>query len=139
MGNTGPREMFLTRNIGYEHPIGASTPGSASRNMLRLHADADRIAHNYNSMPRFDGFSEPRLRGCVSASRSAQRAMDRYALLRSAKTPASNQNIQPPSGAVGGCERECDRLRVAPAIGNAIFAATGKRLRSLPFDRKALA
>lgn len=44
------------------------------------------------------------------------------------------QSTAPPSG-IG----EPAVAMIAPAIGNAIYAATGKRLRNLPFDTKALA
>ncbi|MGI4880533.1 MAG: molybdopterin cofactor-binding domain-containing protein, partial [Janthinobacterium lividum] len=43
------------------------------------------------------------------------------------------------SGEDPGGVGECGTVSAAPALGNAIFAATGRRLRKLPFDRASLA
>ena len=60
-----------------------------------------------------------------------------YPMLRLAETPVTETHIldsgQPPGG-LG----EPGVPTVAPAVCNAIFAATGKRIRRLPIDREAL-
>ena len=43
------------------------------------------------------------------------------------------QNFEPPGG-MG----ECGTSAIVPAVANAIFAATGKRLRKMPIDTTAL-
>jgi hypothetical protein len=37
-----------------------------------------------------------------------------------------------------GVEGECGTSAIVPAVANAIFAATGKRLRKMPVDTAAL-
>jgi isoquinoline 1-oxidoreductase beta subunit len=60
-----------------------------------------------------------------------------YEMLRINEAPAIEvhivQNSEPPGG-MG----ECGTSAIVPAIANAIFAATGKRLRKMPIDAAAL-
>ena len=51
------------------------------------------------------------------------------------ETPAVevHQSFEPPGG-IG----EAETSAVVPAVTNAVFAATGKRLRKLPIDTNAL-
>jgi isoquinoline 1-oxidoreductase beta subunit len=69
--------------------------------------------------------------------RAEQTNFDSYAILRIHEMPTVNihlmNNGEPPGG-VG----EPALPAVAPALANAIFAATGKRLRSLPLNLEAL-
>ena len=66
-----------------------------------------------------------------------QTNFDTYQILRMNEAPAIEvhivQNSEPPGG-VG----EPGTSAIIPALTNAIFAATGKRLRKMPVDTAAL-
>jgi len=68
-----------------------------------------------------------------------QTNFDSYQVLRIDEAPAAIdvhlvQNTEAPGG-IG----EPGTSAIVPAVANAIFAATGKRLRKMPIDTKALA
>jgi isoquinoline 1-oxidoreductase beta subunit len=69
--------------------------------------------------------------------RVEQTNFDTYQILRINEAPAIEvhivQSLQPPGG-MG----EAGTSAIVPAVANAIFAATGKRLRKLPVDTAAL-
>jgi isoquinoline 1-oxidoreductase beta subunit len=69
--------------------------------------------------------------------RVEQSNFDSYQILRMNEAPAVEvhivQNSEPPGG-MG----EAGTSAIAPAVANAVFAATGKRLRKLPIDAAAL-
>src|SRR5467141_4819452 len=69
--------------------------------------------------------------------RVEQTNFDSYQILRMNEAPAVEvhivQSLEPPGG-MG----EAGTSAIAPAVTNAIFAATGKRLRKLPIDTTAL-
>ena len=69
--------------------------------------------------------------------RVEQTNFDSYQMLRMNEAPAIEvhivQNFEPPGG-MG----ECGTSAIVPAVANAIFAATGKRLRKMPVDASVL-
>ena len=69
--------------------------------------------------------------------RVEQTNFDSYQILRMNEAPAIEVHIVPrfePPGGMG----EAGTSAIVPAIANAIFAATGKRLRAMPVDTTAL-
>ncbi|AOW12818.1 isoquinoline 1-oxidoreductase [Hydrogenophaga crassostreae] len=60
-----------------------------------------------------------------------------YPVLRSNEMPGVEVHIVPSTEKPGGIG-EPGTPPIAPAVANALFAATGKRLRSLPFDAEQL-
>ena len=73
----------------------------------------------------------------LKSGRIAQANFDTYQILRMHEAPAVEvyvvQNNEPPGG-MG----ECGTSAIVPAVANAIFAATGKRLRKMPVDTNKL-
>jgi len=70
----------------------------------------------------------------LAGGRVQQTNFDTYRVLRSNELPQIDVQLIISGEPPGGIGEPAVAL-VAPAIGNAIFAATGKRIRSLPFDR----
>jgi len=69
--------------------------------------------------------------------RVEQTNFDNYQMLRIDEAPAIEVHIVPSSEPPGGMG-EAGTSAIVPAVTNAIFAATGKRLRKLPVDPSAL-
>jgi isoquinoline 1-oxidoreductase subunit beta len=74
----------------------------------------------------------------ITAGEVRQTNFNTYRVLRSNELPELDVHLVPSDAAPGGIGEPAVAL-VAPAICNAIFAATGKRLRSLPIAAHALA
>ena len=73
----------------------------------------------------------------LKAGRVEQSNFDSYQMLRINEAPAIEVHIVQSSEPPGGMG-EAGTSAIAPAVANAIFAATGKRLRKLPIDPAAL-
>jgi isoquinoline 1-oxidoreductase subunit beta len=74
----------------------------------------------------------------VSGGRVQQTNFNTYRVLRSNELPELDVHLSPSDAPPGGIGEPAVAV-VAPTICNAIFAATGKRLRSLPISAHALA
>ena len=70
--------------------------------------------------------------------RAQQNNFNNYSMLRLNEMPRVEVHIIPNHESPGGCG-EPPVPSIAPAVANAIFAATGKRLRRLPFQTQELA
>lgn len=69
--------------------------------------------------------------------RTEQTNFDTYRVLRINEVPAIEIHVMPSSNAPGGVG-EPGLPPLAPALANAVFAATGKRLRTLPMNLDAV-
>ena len=65
--------------------------------------------------------------------RVEQTNFDTYQMLRMNEAPAIEVHVVASSEPPGGMG-ECGTSAIVPAVANAIFAATGKRLRKMPID-----
>lgn len=74
----------------------------------------------------------------VAGGRVQQSNFHDYRMLRIDETPPIEIHVIPSGEAPGGIG-ETGTVAAMPALANAIFAATGKRLRRLPVDRDVLA
>ena len=63
---------------------------------------------------------------------------DKYRVVRQAEAPKVEVHLVPSGGPKWGGIGECGTATIAPAVTNAIFAATGKRVRELPLKNVKL-
>jgi isoquinoline 1-oxidoreductase beta subunit len=68
----------------------------------------------------------------LKAGRSEQRNFDTYPILRLDEAPVVETHILATPGVPVGGAGEPGVPPIGPAVANAVFAATGRRLRNLP-------
>ena len=74
----------------------------------------------------------------VKAGQVQELNFDTYRIVRQAEAPKVEVHLVPSGGPKWGGIGECGTATIAPAVVNAIFAATGKRVRELPLKNVKL-
>lgn len=125
--------------------VGAVAEISAQDKLITLHRvvtaiDCGVAVHPDNIRAQLEGGMvyglTAALRGEITLEHGAvlQRNFDDYPMLRLAEMPRVDSYIVPSHEAPGGVG-EPGTAPIAPALANAIFAATGTRVRSLPLSK----
>jgi isoquinoline 1-oxidoreductase beta subunit len=121
---------------------------SIEQGRIRVHrvvcvVDCGRVVNPSGVMQQMEGGLvyglSAALRGQITIDRGrvAQQNFHQYEPLRISEMPVVDVHIVPSTAAPGGIG-EVATPAIAPAVANAIFAATGKRIRRLPFSLEKL-
>lgn len=146
-----PPEPGRARGIAFAHAFGTRLAQVAEVSVrgaeVRLHrlvtvADPGEVLDPRIAEAGLEGGVIFGLTGCKSeitfaTGQAVEDNLDRYPLLLLGETPELVTELAPGGGALGGVG-EVSPVTVAPALLNALAAATGKRLRSLPLSRHGL-
>lgn len=121
--------------------LSVNDKGAVSLKRLVLGVDPGYAVNPDNILAQMQGSSVFMLSAlfwgdiAIKDGRVEQSNFDNYRVLRLAEMPKVELVLAPTSGFWGGIG-EPGQASIAPAVCNALFAATGKRVRSLPLSKE---
>jgi len=132
----------IAQIMGFGSYVAAAAEVSVTDGVLRMHrivaaTDPGHVVNPAQVERQVEGSFVYGLSAClygectVSGGRIEQENFDTYNVLRMAEMPAVETIVMPSGGFWGGVGEPTIAV-AAPAVLNAIFAATGKRIRRLP-------
>ena len=138
----------LAQIMGYGSYVAAAAEVSVSDGQLRIHrivaaTDPGHAVNPAQIERQVEGSFVYGLSAClygectVKGGRMEQENFDTYNVLRMAEMPKVETIIMPSGGFWGGVGEPTIAV-AAPAVLNAIFAATGKRIRKIPLVNQDL-
>jgi isoquinoline 1-oxidoreductase beta subunit len=139
----------LAQIMGFGSYVAAAAEVSVTNGQLKIHriiaaTDPGHAVNPAQIERQVEGSFVYGLSAClygectVKGGRMEQENFDTYEVLRMAEMPAVETIITPTGGFWGGVGEPTIAV-AAPAVLNAIFAATGKRIRTLPLKNHDLA
>ncbi|MFC7398496.1 molybdopterin cofactor-binding domain-containing protein [Chelatococcus sp. GCM10030263] len=139
----------LAQIMGFGSYVAAAAEVSVTNGQLKIHrivaaTDPGHAVNPAQIERQVEGSFVYGLSAClygectVNGGRMEQENFDTYEVMRMAEMPAVETVITPSGGFWGGVGEPTIAV-AAPAVLNAIFAATGKRIRTLPLKNHDLA
>ncbi|MFG1398723.1 xanthine dehydrogenase family protein molybdopterin-binding subunit [Roseixanthobacter pseudopolyaromaticivorans] len=138
----------LAHTMGFASYVAAAAEVSVEKGQLKIHrivaaTDAGHAVNPAQIERQVEGSFVYGLSAClygectVKGGRMEQENFDTYEVLRLAEMPAVETIIMPSGGFWGGVGEPTIAV-AAPAVLNGLFAATGKRIRTLPLKNHPL-